>query len=114
MNPLFPLPGSMTFSGKVSANSLSLASLSSSAALLFLAFTGSMTNLSGSLTMPGSTFRSMSSPGVTTPFTWDTRVVVRINTGVSKASLISKARLVNSFASKESAGSSMGIFAAKA
>lgn len=57
---------------------------------------------------------SIRSPSATMDLEWAMRVVIRSSTGVSKRSLISKAARVKSFASWESAGSSMGILASRA
>src|SRR3990172_7407473 len=79
-----------------------------------LAFWGSMTHLDVSRTKPGGNATPATSPSRTVPLAWEMRVVVRRKTGVSNSSDSAKAILVNSFASSESEGSSMGILAATA
>ncbi len=78
---------------------------------LLRAFIGTMTYFSALKRMAVRSSTSRGSSRFTTDLEWETRVVERRKTGVSNFSLISKASLMNSFASWLSAGSSMGILA---
>ena len=107
-------PHSIRFPSHVSANSRNAFVRSSTTTWRRFAFTGSITHFAGSGVNPGGNAGPVGSSRRTTPLAWEIRVVVRRKTGVSYFSESSNASRVNSFASKESDGSSMGIFAATA
>jgi len=112
-----PSGHSIRFAGWCSAASARASIRAATACRRARAWPGIITYLRGSGTKPRSGDASTvtdgpSDRGVTRLLECDSRVVSRRNTGVSWASDNSKASLVNANASAESAGSSMGTFAA--
>ena len=86
MKPRRPVPGSIRFSGRVSASSRVAAMRFSTATRRTRALPGSITSLAGTFSMAGSATVTRV-PRSTTPLTWAMRVVMRRITGVSSCSL---------------------------
>ena len=94
--------------GLASARARARAWFSSSRAWATLATAGTITFLKGFFSKRPGPGRGVSSPRVTGPRVWFTRVVVRSSTGSPSSSERAKAARVISLASRGLSGSSMG------